>query len=169
MNTIINPSINRTLLMPENLESYLINEETTQIKRALHTDYQSIVYETRKIFYVKESPFSIIEKSCLNGLSSYEGRRAAMIYLTSSKHKVPILINAEKRIFCFPSQSPRAFECSWIFYHHVLEIRPDRAGDPNISSYIIFKNGQQVPMRESYYTLQHQMMRTALCIANCSN
>ncbi|WP_420818828.1 competence protein ComK [Paraliobacillus sediminis] len=83
------------------------------------------------------------------------------MYQTGVKRKVPIPINLMKNIHAFPTQSPSQFECKWIFYNHVLLIKPNHSNS-TYKSIITFKNLQELPMYETYYVLEKQMHRTAI-------
>jgi competence protein ComK len=149
------------------LEHYDINRSTLP---AAHMDYSTIVLEGNRQLFVKKTPLQLIKAACLDGWSTYEGRRKAVMYLTGSKQKVPIPVNPRDNIYAFPTQSPKEFNCSWIFYHHVKFIHPThvKTEDP-IQSIITFKNHQELPMNESCYVLEKQMQRTAICILSFSN
>lgn len=137
---------------------------------AAHTDYSTIVIETNRKLYVTKTPLQLIKASCLDGGSTFEGRQKAVTHLTGSLQKVPIPINPLSHIFAFPTNSPNAFQCNWIFYNHVKSILPAKQQkDSPAQSIILFKNEQSLPMNESHYTLQKQMQRTAICILQFTN
>lgn len=147
------------------LTHYQINEQTLALLPAFHFDYDTIVLEVDRTLYVKMKPLQLVEQACLDGGATYEGRRGAVTYQTGAKRKVPIPICPQRNLFTFPTQSPSEFTCHWIFYTHVHAITPCRTTKKsNIKAIITFKNGQQLPMSESYYLLQRQMQRTAICI-----
>lgn len=131
---------------------------------ATHIDYGTIVLETNGRLYVKQTPTQIVKASCLEGHSTYEGRRKAITYHTGAKQKVPIPINPHHNIFAFPTNSPENFNCNWIFYNHVKYIKTAHSPYEPQQSIIVFKNGQELPLPESQYILTKQMQRTAMCI-----
>ncbi len=132
---------------------------------ASHLDYEVIALEEHQKLFVRKTSIDLIKSACLDGGSTYEGRRTAVTHQTGSKQKVPIPVNPLHHIFAFPTHSPRAHECNWIFYHHVHTIQAHSSPeDASIQSIITFKNGQQLPMEESPYILEKQMQRTAMCI-----
>ncbi|MEI5909138.1 competence protein ComK [Bacillus spongiae] len=151
--------------MEKVLSKYKINKNTMAIMATAHTDYQAMVIETNRTLFVKQTPLSIIKTACLYGGSSYEGRRSAVIYLTTTKQKVPIPINPFANIYAFPTLSPNHHQCNWIFLNHVEMVKDAHTSAPsNIQSIILFKQGQKLMMSESRAVLVKQMQRTALCL-----
>ncbi|MEH7380460.1 competence protein ComK [Bacillus sp. JJ1533] len=147
---------------------YEVNPQTMAILPAREIEYSAIVKEVHNIIYVRQTPLQIIKAACLEGGSTYEGRRKAVTYLTGAVQKVPIPINPRRNLFAFPTHSPTAFECTWIFHHHVKTIRPSGNNNPTTQSIIHFKNYDELPMNESPYILQKQFTRTGMCILHYS-
>ncbi|WP_077623203.1 competence protein ComK [Sediminibacillus massiliensis] len=147
--------------MNEVLNHYEINEKTLALLPAAHIDYATIVLEGDKTFHISQTPLQLIKTACLEAGASYDGRRKAVMYQTGSKRKTPIPINPGKHIYAFPTQSPSLFSCAWIFYHHILSIKP-LANKPTEKSMIIFDNGIKLPLQESHFVLENQRQRTAL-------
>ncbi|MDL4842469.1 competence protein ComK [Aquibacillus rhizosphaerae] len=155
--------------MKEIFNDYAITEHTMILSPAAHVDYQTIVLEHNRKLFVKKTPIQLIKKACLEGGSSYDGRRSAMIYLTSCRRKVPIPIDPNKDIFAFPTHSPSQYSCEWIFYNHIRLIRSSiNSMSNNPVCMITFKNGQQLTTESSYYTIEKQMYRTAMCMLRLS-
>ncbi|MEH7236396.1 competence protein ComK [Bacillus sp. JJ1562] len=144
--------------------TYEVNPQTMAILPAREIEYSAIVKEEYKIIYVRQTPLQIIKASCLEGGATYEGRRKAVTHLIGAIQKVPIPINPRRNIFAFPTHSPTAFECNWIFYHHIKTIVPSQQTSNTTQSIIQFKNNQELPMTESHYLLQKQHTRTGMCI-----
>ncbi|WP_078543595.1 competence protein ComK [Litchfieldia alkalitelluris] len=151
------------------LNNYQINHDTMSLLPIAHIDYSTHVIERTREFFVKQTALQIIQSSCIIGGSTFNGRRQAMFYMTGAKQKTPIPVFPNLNIIAFPTESPNNFECKWIFCNHVLKIKPNlgptRTTHPSI---IIFKNGQEILMTESYYLLQKQFERTARCILQLS-
>lgn len=143
---------------------YEINPNTMALLTVAHVDYATIVQERDQRLYVKKTPLQLIKAACLEGGATYEGRRKAVTHLTGAIQKVPIPINPRRNIFAFPTHSPTAFECNWIFYHHIKTIVPSQQTSNTTQSIIKFKNHHELPMNESYYLLQKQYTRTTMCI-----
>jgi competence protein ComK len=152
------------------VDDYEINQNTMALLPIANTDYSTIVIEPNRRLLVTKTPIQLIKAACLDGGSTFEGRQKAVTHLTGSLQKVPIPINPLNHIFAFPTHSPSAFHCKWIFYNHVKSIKPPKhQNDTSAQSIILFKNEQSLPMNESHYTLQKQMQRTAICILQFTN
>ncbi|EDL66587.1 competence protein ComK [Bacillus sp. SG-1] len=147
--------------MKEIVSSYTISKKTAALIPVKHPDYLTKVIETDNIFYVTKPPLSIIKKACLKGYSSYEGRREAVKHYTGYQRKVPIPIIPKHNIFAFPSLSPEAFECIWLFPAHIKSISKANTADKAISSLVTLKNGRTVYMSESPAVIKKQLQRTA--------
>ncbi|MEK5444734.1 MULTISPECIES: competence protein ComK [unclassified Fredinandcohnia] len=147
--------------------TYEVNPHTMAIRPAKEIEYSAIVKEENQTLYIRQTPLQIIKAACLEGGSTYEGRRKAVTHLTGAIQKVPIPINPRRNMFAFPTHSPTAFECNWIFYHHIKSIVPSHQSN-TIQSIIHFKNQQQLLMNESYYLLEKQYTRTTMCVLQYS-
>ncbi|WP_138418259.1 competence protein ComK [Aquibacillus sediminis] len=147
------------------IPNYHVNERTMALIPAYHIEYDTIVLEAGRQLFVQQPAIQIIKSACLDGYSTYEGRRKAVNYQMGVKRKVPIPICPMKNIFTFPTQAPTDYDCHWIFYHHVQSIEPYSSNeDSTIQSMITFKDGQHLPMKTSHHSLEKQMQRTAICI-----
>ncbi len=145
-----------------------INPNTMALLPARTPDYDTITLETTGELYIRKTPLQLIKQACLEGGSTYEGRKAAVDYLTGAKHKVPIPINPIDHIYTFPTHSPKEFDCCWLFHEHIRSIKPyQRANQPN-RTMILFKNHEQLKLACSYYTIEKQMHHTAYCILRFS-
>ena len=144
--------------------TYEVNPHTMAILPAKEIEYSAIIKEEHQILYVRQTPLQIIKAACLDGGSTYEGRRKAVTHLTGAVQKVPIPINPRRNIFAFPTHSPNAFECNWIFYHHIKSIVPSLQTSNTTQSIIQFKNQLELLMNESHYLLEKQYTRTAMCV-----
>ncbi|MFS0821494.1 competence protein ComK [Bacillus sp. 1P02SD] len=147
---------------------YEVNPQTMAILPAREIEYSAIVKEIHQIIYARQTPLQIIKAACLEGGATYEGRRKAVTHLTGAVQKVPIPINPRRKIFAFPTHSPTAFECNWIFHHHIKTIKPSGKTNPTTQSIILFKNNQELPLNESPYIIQKQYTRTGMCILQYS-
>lgn len=151
------------------LSDYEINSSTMAIIVAAQLDYYSIAIERNGSFPIRKSPLELIKRACLEGGSSYEGRRIAVHYFTGIKHKAPIPINPQQGLFAFPTLSPSQFSCAWLFYHHIASIKPITKGKKAKQTLITFKNKEQLTLPISHYILQKQYQRTSQCIVQFSN
>ncbi|WP_216830595.1 competence protein ComK [Alkalihalobacterium elongatum] len=149
------------------LPHYAINQHTSALLPAYHTDYQTIVWEQDQRYYVKKTPLQLIKEACLEGGADYDGRRAAVTYKTGAKSKIPIPISPHDQIFAFPTHSPTLHECHWLFYHHIKAIK--RHPDIPTHTLVTFQDEKELLLHVSYHTLEKQLQRTSYCIVRYSN
>ncbi|PAM96117.1 competence protein, partial [Flavobacterium sp. IR1] len=90
-------------MTPQVLKSYEINRDTVAIVPAYAPDYDTIVYETDQTYYVKELAHSMIERACIEGGATCEGRRDAVSKLINVSSKIPIPIDPLNHIYAFPT------------------------------------------------------------------
>lgn len=150
-----------TIILP----NYEINEQTLALKPAFHHQYSTIALEGNQTLFIQQTPLQLIQQAALKGGSDYNGRRRSITYLTGVKKKIPIPLYPQKNIYAFPTHSPHHQDCYWIFFHQVDSIQ--KLPTPKNSIYstkVIFKNGQELLLKESIYTIEKQMYRTWLCV-----
>lgn len=141
--------------------SYHVNTDTMAILSAAHPDYDAIALEPNCECHIQKPPLHLIKQACLEGGSSYEGRRAAVVYQTGIKHKIPIPISPLEQIYAFPTHSPKEFECTWIFPNHVRQIIPYILPNQPNQTKIIFQNLTHIILPVSYYTIEKQIQRSS--------
>jgi len=147
------------------LPDYKVNPKTMALVAVFHIDYSTIVYEKDQKLYVRKTPTEIVKDSCLDGGSTYDGRRLAVMYHTDSKRKVPIPIIPDLDIYAFPTKCPGDSDCSWIFFHHIKYISTFSCKkNPFTKSIVTFNNGEHITLTESNHSMQKQMQRTAMCV-----
>ncbi|SER23505.1 competence protein ComK [Gracilibacillus ureilyticus] len=139
---------------------YQITKKTMAIMPAFEFNYSSKVLETDTVKYLDESPIHIIKSNCLAGGASYEGRKKAVIHHLSFHQKTPIPIYLQHDIYAFPTRSPQSIHCSWLFHHTIRKITTQ-----NKHTLIIFHNGQQLQVEDSFYSIKKQYDRTGMCRA----
>lgn len=141
------------------LNDYMINKRTMALLPAAHTDYRTIVIEETTTYYINQTPLELIKLACLNGGSSYNGRRIAAMHHLAIYKKVPVALNTREKIYTFPTCSPSLFHCHWIFYEYILSITPI----PKVSNQclITFKNGKKITLNVSPNIITRQLYRTA--------
>ncbi|MGP4039025.1 competence protein ComK [Gracilibacillus sp. D59] len=140
------------------IDYYKITNKTMAILPAFHMDYSSKIIEVDTTKYFTESPLQIIKSNCLVGGAAYEGRKKAVTHHLPFHQKTPIPINISYGIYAFPTKSPKNINCSWLFFHSIEKIITK-----NESVVIEFKNGQELQVGDSVYTLQKQYDRTGMC------
>ncbi|WP_081457699.1 competence protein ComK [Alkalihalophilus pseudofirmus] len=146
-------------MTPSILKSYDINRDTVAIVPAYSPDYDTIVYETDHTYYVKELAHSMIERACIEGGATCEGRRDAVSKLINVSSKIPIPIDPLNHIYAFPTNSPSKFECNWIFYHHIHTFKK-----LSNKTLITFMNHHQLTVDITHSTFEKQVQRTSFCI-----
>ncbi|RBW68855.1 competence protein ComK [Bacillus taeanensis] len=139
-------------------DGYEISKGTMAIFSAAHESYGSKILDLSGEYFSEKIPMELIRSGCLDGGSTYEGRKKAVIYHTNICEKIPIPISLLENIYAFPTHAPIQFENVWIFYHHVKEIRPFKN-----KSIVVFKNNQTLELGVSFYVLKKQIERTAYC------
>lgn len=148
------------------LSTYEITKDTIFLMPTRHVAFCTTVMERDESYYVKQTPLEIIKAACLEGGSTYDGRRTAVIHKTGVQSKVSIPIDPLNGIFAFPTQSPKQFDCCWLFYHHIKAIQPNRK---NLKQSIItFNNYYELTLDVSYTILENQMLRMSYCIVHFS-
>jgi competence protein ComK len=140
------------------LENYIVNVNTMAIIPAARIEYRSIVLEGDREIYVRKAPIQLIEDSCLAGGSTYDGRRQAVTHQLQMSRKVPIPVIPARNIYAFPTQSPKRWDCRWIFYNHVQCIIPHPADSSH--SQITFNNEIRLPVDLPSWNLVKQIYKT---------
>ncbi|MEQ6376321.1 competence protein ComK [Bacillaceae bacterium S4-13-56] len=139
---------------------YVINRNTQALLPGMHMDYDTKVIETNQILYVNKRIIEIVKNDCLEGGSTYDGRRIAVTKKMGFGRKQPIPIYPHLGIIAFPTKSPDTYDCVWIFPQHVKRIITTPTGE----SEIFFKDGQSIVVNESRFVLEKQIQRSAICI-----
>lgn len=139
------------------IDEYIITEDTLAILPVKHIEYNSVVYELGKGYYVRQTPMQIIKESCKAYHSSYAGRREATISLTNAKYKSPIIVRERDDLLAFPTISPKKFECVWILAAHIKTIE-----NANNECCVVFNNDFALSLSISFNCLQSQLNVTQL-------
>lgn len=139
-------------------KSYIINKSTVAIIPAKQIDFDSIVIEKLRKFYVRQTPLQIIKASCLEYWSDYKGRRNAVMHHTGFKEKVPIPINLQEEIIAFPTHAIKHFDCSWLLYNHILQ--HERVKNDATKTLITFTNGETLLLNISEKSFETQLLRS---------
>lgn len=142
------------------VDTYKITNNTMALIPCLHLDFQTIVHETDRVIYVKQPCMEIINNACLDGGSTYEGRRAIIIRDFNHKKKLTIMIDRYKKLYIFPTHSPENALCCWFMFEHVDEVNPFN-GNKKISE-IKFRNGKVLTLPISTRIFHRQMYRAFL-------
>lgn len=117
----------------------------------------SLVYEDEDRYIVEESPFKIMEDSCMYFGSTYEGRKESSKEILGAEYKVPILVEEANNIIVFPTTSPVSEECVWL---SLGRIKTFQKIDVN-NTKIIFDNNKELIVPSSYRTIENQISRAS--------
>lgn len=138
----------------EIISTYTYSEKSYVIIPIMDIEFHSLVVECDKIYLVRQTPLEIIDHSCGNDWTTYEGRREFIIKETGYVYKPPILIHNENIDIAIPTRSASHFHCAWINPKNILDAK--KCG--NICS-IIFVNGLEVYLDVSHHTITQQLQR----------
>lgn len=117
----------------------------------------SLVYEDNDRYLVNQTPFEVMESSCLYFGSSYEGRKEGAKNILGAEYKVPILIDDTDNIILFPTTSPLSQDCAWISLRHVQKYERIDANNTKI----VFDNGKEIIVPTSFRSIENQISRAA--------
>lgn len=132
---------------------YEINEGTLAIL-PLDSD-TSKVLEDDLTYVIEQKPFQILDDSCKYFGSSYQGRKEGAKSILGEGYKVPVLVEDERNIVFFPTISPGDHECVWLSSKQIHRIEYV----DELTSKVIFNNGQEIEVPVSRRSLQNQLLR----------
>lgn len=138
----------------EIISTYTYSGKSYIIIPIMDIEFQSLVAECDKIYLVRQTPLEIIDHSCGNDWTTYEGRREFIIKETGYVYKPPILIHNENIDIAIPTRSANHFNCVWINPDNVLNVI--KRGN---TCSIIFENGLEVYLDVSHHTINQQLQR----------
>ncbi len=118
---------------------------------------ESLVYEDNDRYIVKQSPYEIMESSCLYFGSSYSGRKEGAKNILGAEYKVPIVVDDYANIIVFPTTSPLSEDCVWISLSHVKKYEKV----DNYNTKITFNNDKEIVVPCSFRTIENQISRAS--------
>src|SRR5574344_330727 len=118
---------------------------------------KSLVYEDDDRYLVNQSPFDIMEKSCLYFGSTYEVRKTSARNILGAEYKVPIVVEDSNNIVVFPTNSPNAVDCAWISLKRIKSF--NKIDDATTS--ITFDNDKQIVVPSSFRMIENQVSRAS--------
>ena len=133
------------------MKKYEINEKTLALKPK---DEKTLVLEEGNTFVVDMPPNKIMEESCNYYGSSLEGRQEGAAKLLNISYKIPIIVEDVNNIIFFPTASPRKKGCVWVSLNNIRDYYQNSKG-----IVIVFKNGKQLKIKESYYVIDNQILK----------
>jgi competence protein ComK len=148
----------------ETREQYTITRNTIAILRLYDPIYQSRVLEADKEILVEQPPLSIIDHSCMQYGSSYEGRVHAIGRLLRTDKKVPIPVHPAHGVFMLPTSSPTNTHCVWLSFYHIQSYKETKS-----RTQVGFYNGTALFVETSERSFDQQYKRTGTVIALLNN
>ncbi|PYZ95847.1 hypothetical protein CR205_15805 [Alteribacter lacisalsi] len=151
------------------VEEYEIGYQTLALLPNNDLTYLAKAIETDKVVYISTPCIKVIEAACLNGGSSFNGRREAVFFHTGFQKRVPVPLSISKRICAFPTESPSLHGCAWLFSQHlrkISEIEQQKSEKPRRKpmSRVHFSTGQEIELTVSKHVLVKQMTRASHCM-----
>lgn len=134
---------------------YEINKGTLAIMP--NENESSLVYEDEDRFLIEQSPFQIMEESCMYFGSTYEGRKESARSILGAEYKVPVIVEDTDNLIVFPTTSPKSDDCIWISLKRVKNF--ERIDNTNTK--VIFDNNKEIIVPVSYRTLENQISRAS--------
>ena len=117
----------------------------------------SLVYEDDERYLIHQTPFKIMEDSCMYFGSTYEGRKKGAKNILGAEYKVPIVVEDSDNLIVFPTTSPMSEECVWISLKRVKKI--EKVDYYNTK--IIFDNNKEIIVESSYRSVENQLSRAS--------
>ena len=145
-------------------ENYRISESTMALKEALTPEYNVEIHDVDGIFYSTKTPRELLDEACMDRFNTYNGRIEAARKILFYPKKTPLVFGHHDHLSAFPTKSPDAYDCIWIFPKHI-KTHVIKGKD----LYVLFQNGQMLKLNCSLYTFQRQRERTANCLMKISD
>ena len=134
---------------------YEINKGTLAV--VPNAEIGSLVYEDDERYVINQTPFSIMEDSCMYFGSTYEGRKQGAKKILNAEYKIPIVVEDSNNLIVFPTTSPYSDDCCWISLKRVKNIEKIDANNTKI----IFDNNKEIIIDCSYRSLENQISRAS--------
>lgn len=117
----------------------------------------SLVYEDKERYLVNQTPYEIMEDSCLYFGSTYSGRKEGSKSILGAEYKVPIIVDDSDNLIVFPTTSPLSPDCIWVSLNHLKSY--EKVDSCNTK--IIFDNGKEIIVPNSYRSIENQVSRAS--------
>ena len=134
---------------------YEINKGTLAV--VPNAEIGSLVYEDDERYVINQTPFSIMEDSCMYFGSTYEGRKQGAKKILNAEYKIPIVVEDSNNLIVFPTTSPYSDDCCWISLKRVKNIEKIDANNTKI----IFDNNKEIIIDCSFRSLENQISRAS--------
>jgi competence protein ComK len=148
--------LKKTHELTEN-KNYQVTAKTMALLPIRHLTYQSIIYDWEGIFYSSKSVKQLLNEACLERGSSYKGRLEAARKLMKQYKKTPLIICPFEKIYAFPTKSPDAEHCMWIFPQHIENYNVNKQKEVELE----FKNACSLVINCSEYIYKNQKGKAA--------
>lgn len=141
-------------------QHYIVTKDTCALLPAKHIEYNTIVIG-KETTHISQTPFEIIQASCIHHWSSYEGRRKAVVEKLNYRQKTPIPVSVQHKLCFFPTHAPTHMDNCWINWFQVDTWREihNKDGIHNEQTEILFLNGYRLKLNISRHTMLQQMDR----------
>jgi competence protein ComK len=131
----------------------LVQPTTLMLKPVQYGESTWIYVSDKKPVLINKKALTIIQKSCLHHLSTYDGRREASKQMLGVKSKLPVVIDSIDGTYLFPISSHLKPDCVWIALSHVKELKIiDKK-----KTEVLFKDGQKVMVNASLLVVFSQL------------
>ncbi|MDZ5608899.1 competence protein ComK [Bacillus sp. XF8] len=124
--------------------------------------YRTQIHTTKGILYSPKTPLELIKELIIShNYSTYEGRRKAIIKKWDLHQNTPIPINHRRFICAIPTKSPAAWDCIWVFYKSIKQIKKNAKKQ----AVLYFCNGEIETLPISYYQMKLQWRKAGNILA----
>lgn len=114
-----------------------------------------VCYGDNNVF-VKNGLKNYINDLCMKNLSTYDGRRSAVVSLLKEKNNIPIYIDSST--FLYPTKSLREFDMLFLNYYSILSFRKVDSAN----TLFIFRNLEELIVKISINKVIRQHKRIEL-------
>ena len=141
------------------LKHYIVNQNTMAVLPNKDIVYNSIIYETNEAILCETPPLDIINQSCIERGSTFDGRRKAIQHMTKRRALLPTPIEPAKGMIVIPTKKVNDPYAEWLMYYHIKDCRPSKRGK-NYSE-IILTNDQTIEVELSFHRMRNLIMLAA--------
>ena len=141
---------------------YEINEETLAVLP--FDNGNTRILEKSDEYVVEDTPYEVMEHSCIYFGSTFEGRMIGTKDILGSVYKVPIIVEETQKLIFFPTEAVQSENVSWISYNNIRNI--EKYGK---KTKIIFDNGSFIIVDCPYFSVKNQIFRCNMLQSITSN
>ena len=111
------------------------------------------IFENHTIHQVAVSPTDLIDANLKYYGSSLKGAREGASMILGGIKKPPIVVNAIRGIYWFPSKSPSNRDCVWLALHQIKDYKKIDGG----KTLVTFYNDSTFKLDVSYYSFDKKV------------